>query len=155
MPLIKSDCQPRLISPMLSATRDPSSTPKNSLYVSSWNTLIKAISKPKSIINSKQMIKKALKKISSGKLHSKFFKDSRCYTKTKSYIGTSKVQIYFLSTESQNQVILMSLRFQKTICVQHKQAHPTTQVPKYGKGKNITENVIFGQLDAYCTNCAH
>lgn len=47
----------------------------------------------------------------------------------------------------------MSLKSLKMACVAHKLEHHTIQAHKFGKVKNMEENVIYGQLDAYYMKC--
>lgn len=46
-------------------------------------------------------------------------------------------------------------KFYKTECVRLRQVLPTIRVHRFGKAKNMGENVMFGQLDVYSTRCAH
>ena len=46
-------------------------------------------------------------------------------------------------------------RFSRMACVAHKQVLHITLVLKFGKEKNMEENVIYGQLDVYYINSVH
>jgi hypothetical protein len=48
----------------------------------------------------------------------------------------------------------MFLKFYRMECVKLKQVLLIIQVLKYGKVKNMDENVMYGQLVVYFTKCA-